>query len=264
MPINDPIKRERVAPGSLAFDSRRRSTVVAGQSTPGGATTTQQFVTNIYGPTFRVNTNVQLAERRLREVMAAMANAEARAKHFVGDWHHAYEWDSDATALPWNATNVGIGPLTRLRFSNEVLRSVGAYARNNAGLWIHKPTDEQLGDWHVDVACFIRVSPADKILQARLAILLNGQLWRYLDLKNNADTDKNHMEEIRLQGSCIVPLSSGDYVEAGVYLVSDDATISGTASATNNYYAYISGHRVSCEPGYITLPTTGTNFDNIP
>lgn len=261
MPINDPIKRERVAPGSLAFDSRRRSTVVAGTANAGGATTIQQYIYNVYGPTFRVNTTVQLAERRIREVMAAMSDAETRAKHYAGDWHHAYEWDSGAVALPWNATNVGIGPLTRLRFNNEVLRSVGAFSRGQ-GAWSHRVTDEQIGDWHVDVMAALRVSPADKIHEARLAVLINGQLWRHIDMTNSHDSDRNHLEEIRMQGSCIVPLSAGDYMEAGIYLVSDDASISGSASATTGYYAYISGHRVTCQPGLINTPTTGTNFDN--
>jgi hypothetical protein len=261
MPINDPIKRERVAPGSLAFDSRRRSTIVAGQSSPGGVTTTQQYITNIYGPTFRVNNNVQLAERRLREVMAAMSNAESRAKHYVGDWHHAFEWDSAGATLQWNATNVGIGPVTKLKFRREVVRAVGAFATNSDS-WLYRPPNEAIGTYHIDVACFVRVSPVDKIQQARLAVLVNGQLWRHVGITNSRDTDRQHLEEIQLQGSCIVPLSSGDYLEAGIYLVGDDAAVTGSSSGPTNYYAYISGHRVKCEATYVNTPTTGTNFDN--
>lgn len=261
MPINDPIKRERVAPGSLAFDARRRSTVLAGQASTGGVTTTQQYITNIYGPTFRVNTNVQIAERRLREVMAAMSNAEKRSKHYVGDWHHAYEWDSNTATLQWNATNVGIGPVTKLRFRREVIRAIGAEG-TTTGVWLHKPAEETLGDWHVNVMVQLRVSAADKIHQARLAVLINGNLWRHIDMKNGHDTDRNHMEEIRLQGSCIVPFSAGDYMEAAIYLVSDDASISGTASGPTDYYAYISGHRVTCKPEYQNTPTTGSSFNN--
>lgn len=264
MPINDPIKRERVAPGSLAFDARRRSTVLAGQSSAGGVTTTQQFITNIYGPTFRVNTNVQLAERRLREVMRAMSNAESRANHYVGDWHHRFEWDTSGIAFYWSASTAAPGAPTKLQFNNEVLRAVGA-SNGYDGVtnkWQFRTPNEAAGAYHVDVALFIRVSPNDKIHQARLAVYRNGGLWRFIDMTNSHFTDRNHMEEIYMQGSCIVPLGSGDYLEAAVFFVSETPGVSGTASGPTDYYAYISGHRVSCDAEIKQNAIAGGSFNN--
>ena len=261
MPINDPIKRERIAPGSLAFDARRRSTVLAGQTDTGGATTIQQYITNIYGPTFNVNTNVQVAERRVRELAKAIANAEHRAKHYASDWHHCLEWDSDAVEQPWFSSMVGIGPLTKLRFNHEVIRAMGAEYVTN-GNWVFRPANEALGDWHFSVFVAMRFSPNDKIAQARLALLLNGQLWRHIDIINSHMNDKSHIEEIILQGSAIMPIAPGDYVEVGVYLVDENGPQSGLLDASTEYYGYVSAHRVSCTHTYEALPTTGSSFDN--
>lgn len=264
MPINDPIKRERVAPGSLAFDARRRSTILAGQASTGGVTTTQQYITNIYGPTFRVNTTVQIAERRLREVMRAMSNAESRANHYVGDWHHRFEWDVSGIAFYWTSNTAAPGYPNLLQFNNEVLKATGA---NNGydgitNKWQYRVPNEATGAYHVDIGLFMRVSPNDKIHQVRLAVVRNGSLYRFIDMSNSHLTDRNHMEEIYLQGSCIVPLGPGDYLEAAVFMVSETADVSGTASAPSDYYAYIAGHRVSCDADKINNPVAGASFNN--
>lgn len=262
MPINDPVRRQKVAPGSLAFERRRNSgiSLATNDDTTGGVTY-QTFVTNNYRIGYNITVNQRQQEEQTRAIMTAMSNAEHRAKHYVSDWHHAFEWDSASATLQWNATNVNIGPLTKLLFRRQVIQAIGASA-TNAGVWSYNPPDDAVGTYHMDVACFLRVSPADKIHQVRLAVLINGQLWRHIDMKNSHDTDRNHMEEIRLQGSCIVPLAAGHYLEAGIYLVSDDASVVGSSSGPANYYAYISGHRVKCESDYINTPTTGSNFDN--
>lgn len=263
MPINDPIARAKVAPGSLAFETRRMGGSVmyseepVDPDTPNYQTTINLFFSN----TFNIYQTVQGAKIEAQRILRTVADAEHRAKHYVGDWHHCFEWDSNAVEMPWQANSVQYGIQNKLRFNNEVLRAIGARQQDNSS-WRFDVADDATGDWHIHVFCAMRFSPADKIAQSRLAVLLNGQLWRHVDFTNSHFNDKSHVEEIVLQGSAIVPLRAGDYLEAAVYLYDENGTGSGLLPATTNYYAYIAGHRVSCTPSYVNLPTTGGGFNN--
>lgn len=263
MPINDPIGSRKVAPASLAFETRRQGgTVMFGGDAPDVEAPVYQTTINLfYQPRFNIYQTVQGAKLEAQRILRNVSDAEHRAKHYVGDWHHCLEWDSDAIAQPWFSSSANIGALTKLRFNNEVLRAMGAQQVQGSN-WRFDVADDATGDWHFDVFSAMRFSPNDKIASARLVMLLNGQVWRHIDLMNSHFNDKAHIEEIVLQGSCIVPLRAGDYVEAGVYLFDEGGPGTGSLTATTNYYAYITGHRVSCTPSYINLPTTGASFDN--
>lgn len=272
MPINDPIARAKVAPASLAFEGRRQlsSAILASAPVP-DVVNYQQFITQLVFNPFDTLKAKRIAALEAQAILRNVADAELRAKHAISDWHRAFEWDASVIPQPWSSSVTGLVS-TPLRFNHEVLRSPGVY-RATANTWRFYAPADAVGVYHFDIAAFMKFSPADRIREARLAVMLNGQLWRHVDMTNDSHNDKNHVEDTALQGSGLVPLKAGDYVSFAVYLTDDgNGPQTGTLIATSNYYAYVSGHRVSCAPTtwegtgqyYIETPDTGSGYNNAP
>lgn len=260
MPINDPVKRGKVAPASLAFESRRQGGLYSGEivGSQTGNVTYQTIINT--GLRLTANINVRQAEGVTQSIMKAMSNAEHRAKHYSSDWHHAFEWDSKNASQAWSANGAGPGLANILNLPNEVLRSISAESVDNK--WRFTATDENAGRWLISAMIAIRFSPNDKIGEARLAIHKNGNVYRYIHMMNSHMNDKTHIEEINLQGTCIVPLAAGDRIEIAIWLHDENGTGSGTASSPANYYAYVCGSRVLCDPEIENERITGAAFDN--
>lgn len=273
MPINDPIGRAKVAPGSLAFERRRSAgsgvIMFAGDTVDPIAPNYQQYITNIITQAFDETKAKAISVKEAQRILRNISDAEVRAKQAISDWHRAFEWDASGIQQPWSSAVTGLVS-TPLRFNNEVLRSPGVYLAT-ANTWRFYPPADAVGVYHMDCGSFMRFSAADRLHEARLAIMLNGQLWRFLDMTNSIQNDKSHLDPVYLQGSCLIPLQAGDYVSFAVYLTDDGAGPgSGTLTATTDYYAWVSGHRVSCAPStwdapdefYKNLPTSGSGFNN--
>jgi hypothetical protein len=260
MPINDPIRRSKVAPASLAFENRREgATIVGGDGTTGNVTY-QTFVTNQYRFGSSITVNVRAAEDTTRATMAAMANAERRAKHHASDWHYAFEWDSGSTSYSWQSTSTLLGFQNILKLPNEIVRTI--HGTNVDDKWAFAPNADACGTWLVSAMIAFRMTPEHKIEEARLAVLKNGALYRFVDITNTHHTDRNSLEELVMQGTALVPLAFGDSVQLAVYLKDNTGTGGGTLAADTQYYAYVNGARVRCASDTITTAKTGGDFDN--
>ena len=265
MPINDPIRRGKVAPASLAFENRRQSTASASGANAGtGDVTYQTFVTNQYRFGSTINVNVRAAEDTTRSVMRAMSNAEHRAKHYASDWHHAFEWDSGTgTTFAFQATANPGGFFNLLKLPNEVVRSVSAENRGNQ--WRFQANADATGIWLISAFVALRVPLAAGIDEAWLGVSVTGYsdspFYRWIDLTNAHHTDKANLNEIPLQGTVLVPMKMGNELQVGVQLRTGGGTSSGTLSESQ-YYAYVNGVRVRCDSDLVNTPTAGSLFDN--
>ena len=272
MPINDPIGRAKVAPGSLAFERRRSGGTVmfAGETVDPAGPTYQQTINIYYQPRFNIYQTNQGAAQQAQRILRNVSDAELRAKAAISDWHRALEWDSDSLSFPWRSVALAPGYLNPIPLNHEVLRCPGV---SSTDPWKFYVPSDSVGVWHFDAAIFLRFSPGDRLTQARFAVHRNGTLWRDFDLTNSSFNDKQHIEECYLDGSFLLPMQAGDYVQFYLKLVDDGGgPHTGTLTGNTSYYAYVSGHRVSCEPStweagneyYIQTPTTGAGFNNVP
>lgn len=272
MPINDPIGRAKVAPGSLAFERRRSGGTVmfAGETVDPAGPTYQQTINIFYQPRFNIYQTVQGAKLEAQRILRNVSDAELRAKAAISDWHKALEWDSDGVSFPWQSIAGLPGYFNAIPLNNEVLRCPGV---SSTAPWRWYVPSDSVGVWHFDMALFARFSPAERLTQARLAVYRNGTIWRFFDLTNSSFNDKQHIEECYLDGSFLIPMQAGDYVQFYLALMDDGGGPgSGTLSGNSSYYCYVSGHRVSCQPigrddhqdYYINTPTTGVTFNNTP
>jgi len=260
MPINDPIRRSKVAPASLAFENRREGATVVGGDGATGNVTYQTFVTNQYRFGSNITINVRAAEETTRATMAAMANAERRAKHHASDWHYAFEWDSGTdTLFDWAADANPNGATNVIKLPNEVVRSIST--ENVANQWSIYATADNAGVWLVSAFVGLRIGTSGGVEEARLAILKNNAVYRYIDMMNAHYTDKSHLDEIILQGTALVPLATGDRVRVAIMLRRGSGSSSGQATESQ-YYAYVNGARVRCSPETENAAIRGNIFDN--
>jgi hypothetical protein len=260
MPINDPVRRGKVAPASLAFERRRAGATYVSDTGDTGNVNYQTFVTNNYRIGSSITVNVNAAEGTTRATMAAMANAERRAKHHASDWHYAFEWDSGtSTVFNWQADANVNGFTNVLTLPNEVVRSISA--ENVGDQWSFYATADNAGAWLISAFVALRISTTSGVEEARLAILKNNTVYRYIDMMNAHYTDKSHLDEIILQGTTLVPLTTGDRVRVAVMLRRSSGTSSGQCSESQ-YYAYVNGARVRCSSETENAATRGNIFDN--
>lgn len=266
MPINDPINNRKVAPGSLAFERRRQGASAMFSEGDFGDTPNYQTTINLlYQPRFTIVQTNQGAAKEAQRILRNVTDAEQRAKHHVTDWHNTLEWDTASLTFDWNATVLSNGAQNKVRLNHEVIRAIGV---DSTGVWRFTPPTGHQGVYHVDVALFARFGHTARITEARLAVMRNGNVWRFVDMCNTDDVDTHHLEQVYMQGSCLVALESGDYLEYAFYL-RHDGSGSGSGTMTDSeYYSYISAHRVNCAPDndfYQTdTPNSGSTFINTP
>lgn len=271
MPINDPIARAKVAPASLAFEGRRAlsTAVIASEPVP-DIINYQQYITQIVFNPFDSTAAKRIAAKESQRILRNVSDAELRAKQAISDWHRALEWDTDGDNFTFRSLSAAPGYPNSINLSNEILRCPGVQMTDP---WKFYVPSDSVGVWHFDVAMFFRFSAVHRLTQARLTVYRSGTLWRDFDLTNSSFNDKQHIEECYLDGSFLLPMQAGDYVQFYLMLVDDGGgTHSGLLSGNTSYYGYVSGHRVSCEPSTweagneynINAPTTGRSFDNVP
>lgn len=244
MPINEPIKNRKVAPASLAFegDSTGRGAIFQVGTTPNGPT--YQEIVNNYTINFALTliTNQQL-EANTDELMNAMANAEARAKHSVGDYKHVLQWDIQQNQV------YQTGVLQNIAFNTEIIRTAGAMSygtpANNTARWYFVCPEECEGAWWFHCHLNIRHQVQDNVREAALLFMINDTIWRIVDQVDNNMMGENQIQDMRLAGGCHVPLNTGDRFSVA-YLI-DGGINPNTATYPLSLYSYISGHREVCK-----------------
>ena len=256
MPINDPIKRGKVAPGSLAFERRRSGGGASIISQDGATGDTYQTVINLtYAPRFNVTVVDKESRERDARMHRVVTSAEQRAKHHVSDWHMAVEYDCGTRDFTWQ-TNAG--GINFLDWPREVIRSMGAGYESN-GAWSFRVPANGTGDWWFYAAWMGIFISANQIEAAALRIYRNDNLWRVLDVYNHDMSKHTTIRTTVVKGGCIVPLAAGDRVYFALELIG--AAGAGTLASGPSFYSYVSGHRVSCDPTIINTSASGDDFD---
>lgn len=258
MPINDPIKRAKVAPGSLAFErTPGRSAVIVDED--GNRGDTYQTVINlIFAPRYNITVVDAESRARDRQIHRTITDSERRSKDSVGTWHRALEWDNGSSNFQWS-TNAG--GINYLRWSNEIIRTMGAAQQGQT--WQFRVPNDATGVWWFYASWFGRFPIAAGIDAVGLYIYRNGAVYRLLDYVNHDMQDHSKMVETNLRGGTQMVLKPGDVVTFAVHI--EGAAGTGTLSeSAGSYYSYVTGHRTSCDRTSIGGFSPGTNMDILP
>lgn len=257
MPINDPIRNRKVAPASLAFDGdnvRNGATFQVG-TTP-TSTTYQEVVNVYYGDTNQLFITNQYLNTDNDRIMKAMQHTEERAKHYVPDYTRTFEWDLRRDQpYTFNVWSI-------IGFNTEVLRAVGCSSNgtpvDGSQYWDYNCPQDASGAYWIYAHMNLRLNTSTNVSSGHLGVFVNGQLWRIIDQVDNAMMGNNKIIDLRVQGGCHVPLKAGDKVTIRVRL--DDTAGSDTSLYPTSVYAYVTGHRETCDYVLSNLPATGNSY----
>lgn len=267
MPINDPVRGQKIAPASLAFERSRRKGQNAVIVDSGDTVTNYQddvLTNSVDDVTPLILKDVSNLDKA---VVLAAANGERRAKAWTAEYERALDWciSNDITI-----TTRAFYPVP---FQREVVRSMGAAyiagATQNLDTWQYVCPADAVGVYHVSAMLQLRLTAGVGCSIARLGIMVDGSLWRVIDAIDNDYAGENPILDVKLCGSSLVPLRSGQRLQIG-YFVNSSAP-AGTLQLLHptSVYGYVSAHRTRCDlggyadqqnGGLINSPTTGVAY----
>ena len=255
MPINDPIRRRKIAPASLAFPAEGRRT---GQQVSYQQTVVQQVSAS-------VSTDVATLRdvRHMGEVVNNnIIDAEDRSKKFVGEYMHVTEWDIAHDLMLTMMTMDPIG------FAQPVIHCLGAQFSGTIAAadarWFHRVGKGQQGIWWYHAALHLSVPDSWQIMKALLIIFKNNTTYRVidaLDAEMTGNKSSIFCDDIILRGGCHVPLDVGDELDVRIFLDSPLGVGNGLLTYPSSVYGYVTGHREACDTTFLgSVPTTGVDF----
>lgn len=254
MPINQPTPDRVIAPNSLAFQRQKNR---------GQATVSYQNITNSISESIAdITADRPYVDRSIAASQISERDAELRAKHFVGDWHHRYLWTIG------NDVTLTHNVITPVPFQTEVQRCQGVTndRRLNTArpTWRHVVQPGQEGTYHV-YAHLSLTTPGTGFatLGARMYLVRNGGIYHMIDWINADTYNETDLETVKLAGATSVHVYRGDTVEIHVIL---ETTGIGdiTFLAPTSVFGYVTGHHTSCDSEMIATPNTGVSFDTTP
>lgn len=254
MPINDPIRRRKVAPAALAFDQRTARKV-------GQSVSYQQTVnTSVVQQDLQGVATLRDLQRVAKQLHHADMRAEMRSKQAISAYMESYEWDFAHDVTVTTETPDPLG------FDNEVIRCQGAYmvgdvSDANAKFEFHC-VKGHTGVWlkycHIQMVFTVGM----QITSARLSVYKNDVQWRVLDAM---DLDMSNeafawIGDCVLGGECQVPVERGDKVDFRIYLESDAGGGDQLLGFPTSVYGYCGGVRLRGDTEQINSTNTGDGF----
>lgn len=266
MPINDPVRGGKIAPASLAFERSRRKGQSAVIVEGAGGTSYQDDVeTNATDDPTPVILR-QVANMDKAVALAAM-NGERRAKAWVAEYQRALDWSIGANVT---ITTKGFYPVP---FHTEIVRAMGAeYIQGTLeadNAWHYIVPADAVGVYHVSAFLQMALTAGVGCTVARLGILVDGSLWRVIDAIDTGYSGENPIIDVKLGGSSLVPLRSGQKLQIGYFVNSSGPSGTLQMLFPTSVYGYVSAHRTRCElggyeekqnGGRINTPATGAGY----
>ena len=251
MPISKPYPDRSIAPDALAFDataSRGASVIATYQSELAQYVNITQTV---------VVTDNAYVDRKDREQMVAVGDAERRAKHWVGDYERVFEWDINADLYVSTNTNDPVA------FNHEVIRTMGCELLGTvstvAAQWRYVCPADAEGQYWIYAYTLLNITAGVGVTDATLSVFVNGVQRRVIDHVDQGYAGETPIVDCKLKGGCHTPLKTGDILTIVLRVV---------ATNTNNYllaypaacYGYVTGHRTRCDMDDVDSVRNGSNI----
>lgn len=267
MPINDPVRGGKIAPASLAFERSRRKGQTAVIVDSGNGTTSYQDDVQTNGVDDPTPVILRQVSNLDEQVVRAGLNGERRAKAWVGEYERALDWSigDDITI-----TTRAFYPVP---FHTEVVRSMGAAfiagATEAQDTWHYIVPADAVGVYHVSAFLMMRLTALVGCTIAGLGIMVDGSLWRVIDAIDAGYSGENPIIDVKLGGSSLVPLRSGQRLQIGYFVNSSGPPGTLQILFPTSVYGYVSAHRTRCElggfddkqnGGRINTPATGAGY----
>lgn len=243
MPINDPIRGNKVAPASLAFE---RGTAGSSMISASFQTIVNEAVVTelVYG-----GASLREVQARLEHAQSNVMDAERRAKSHTGSYGQCFQWDI-ATDITLLFPQTGPVP-----FSNEVVRSPGAMYMDTPVQWIHRIPKGDQGTWLYGAYIQISFVALQQVRTLALQIWKNGAHHKTL-CEHDADYsgDGMYMRDAVLFGALPIVMDIGDYMDIRLMTTQDSAPGTDTFIHPSSIHGYVWGWFATVRAG-TDLPT---------
>lgn len=259
MPISELYKDRSIVPDALAFPNDPR-----GRSAGGSVTTFQnELTTYVNTVTTIVQTDTQHVHGRIAEAMVSMSNAEQRAKHWVGEYERIGRWDIQADVVVTTNTNDPV------QFATENIRIMGAEFSGTAGTgaakWQYVCPHDAEGIYLVDAMIIYTLPAAMNSPRVRMSTFINGVQWSILDSIDRGYVGENPIQDAKLSGADLLPLSAGDVLTIQTFIAAG-TTGDQTLTYPQSVYGRVILARTRCEfdesgnGDLITTPASGNSY----
>lgn len=259
MPISELYKDRSIVPDALAFPSQ------GGGRSSGGAVTSFQneLTTYVTNNTTIVVTDTQQVQGAVQDAMVSMTNAERRAKHWVGEYERVGRWDIQGDVVITTNTN------DPLQFNTENIRIMGAEFQGTAGTagakWRYVCPADAEGVYLVDALLLMTLTVSMGSPRVRIATFVDGVQWSILDSIDRGYAGENPIQDAKLSGSDLVPLSAGQELTICTFIAAS-TTGDQTLTYPQSIYGRVILARTRCEFGndgngdLITTPAAGNSY----
>lgn len=258
MPISELYKDRSIVPDALAFPQR------AGRSGGTGIISFQNELTNyVSTQTTIVQTDTQHVQGAVESAMLAMTNAERRAKHWVGEYERVGRWDIQGDVVITTNTN------DPLQFGTENVRIMGAELQGTAGTggakWRYVCPADAEGLYMVDALVMMTLTVSMASPRVRIATFIDGVQWSILDSIDRGYAGENPIQDAKLSGCDLVPLSAGQELTICTFIAAS-TTGDQTLTYPQSIYGRVILARTRCDFGndgngdLITTPAAGNSY----
>ena len=252
MPISKPYPDRSIAPDALAFDataSRGASVIATYQSELAQYVNITQTV---------VVTDNAYVDRKDREQMVAVGDAERRAKHWVGDYERVFEWDLSADLYVSTNTNDPVA------FNHEVIRTMGCELLGTvstvAAQWRYVcPADAEGQYWIYAYTLMAFTVLGMGVTKANMSVFVNGIQRRVIDHIDGGYAGENPIVDCKLKGGCHTPLKAGDILTIVIRITAAN-TVDVLLPYPASCYGYVTGHRTRCDMDDVDSVRNGSNI----
>lgn len=258
MPISELYKDRSIVPDALAFPSQGRT------SGGTGIVSFQNELTNyVNTQTTIVQTDTQHVQSAVEEAMVAMSNAERRAKHWVSEYERVGRWDIQGNVVITTNTN------DPLQFNTENIRIMGAEFQGTpatAGAkWRYVCPADAEGVYLVDAFLLMTLTVGMASPRVRIATFVDGVQWSILDSIDRGYAGENPIQDAKLSGTDLVPLSAGQELTVCTFIA---ASLTGDQTLTypQSIYGRVILARTRCDfasdgnGDLITTPASGNSY----
>ena len=259
MPISELYKDRSIVPDALAFPNDGR-----GRSGGSGVVSFQnELTTYVTNQTTIIQTDTQQVQNEIQKAMVGLSNAERRAKHWVGEYQRVGRWDIQGNIVITTNTSDPI------QFNTENIRIMGAEFLGTTGTSGAKwrficPRDAE-GVYLVDAMLLITLTVGMASPRVRMATFVDGVQWSILDSIDRGYAGENPIQDAKLMGTDLVPLSAGQELTVQLFVVSG-VTGDQTLTYPQSAYGRVILARTRCKFGEdgngdtITVPASGNSY----
>lgn len=256
MPISTAHPQRGIVDDALAFSNKGRSSLA------GVVTYQTELGDNVQIVNTTLVADASEIEKAETRLMRQIAQAEMRAKCWVGDYQRCAEWMIGDDAF----ITIGGGAFDPVKFNREVVRTIGAEFVGNmgdaTGYWRYTCPSDAEGVYYVHAFVLYRLTAGANVVRATLSPFINNNQYHIIDGVDRGYAGEAPIIDLKLNGGCLVPLTAGQVLTLRVLMATSAGSGTLTLTYPSSVFGYVSIVRTRCDMDEVDRYRNGTAIDS--